>query len=184
MPPANVLSSRVVHRGRIFELAVDRVRLPNGTEASLEILHHPGAAAVVPLTDDGCILLLRQFRHAVGGELWEIPAGTLGAGEAPAACARRELTEEAGVRAAELVELGEIVPVPGYSTERIHLFLARGLGPAQQSLDDDEVIGEVRAVPAPEALRWVVDGRIVDAKSAVAICRARERGLLAIGGVR
>jgi ADP-ribose pyrophosphatase len=178
MPPAAVLNRRVVHAGRVFEVAVERVRLPNGVEVDLDVLRHPGAAAIVPVTDAGEIVLLRQFRHAAGGELWEIPAGTLDAGEEPLDCARRELEEETGMRAADLVALGDVVPVPGYSTERIHLFLARGLTRAEQGLDEDELISEVRAVPAAQALRWVADGTICDAKSAVAICRARERGLL------
>jgi ADP-ribose pyrophosphatase len=175
---ASVLERRVVHQGRVFELAVERVRLPNGVEVSLDVLRHPGAAAIVPLTDAGEVLLLRQFRHAAGGEIWEIPAGTLAPGETPLACAGRELEEETGMRAGELVSLGDIVPVPGYSTERIHLYLARRLSASQQGLDEDELISEVRAVPAAQAVRWVVDGIIVDAKSAAAICRARERGLL------
>ena len=178
MSSASLLSRRVVHVGRKFELGVDRIRLPNGNEVDLEIIHHPGAAAVAPLTDRGEILLVRQFRHAAGGELWEIPAGTLEPNEGPEICAHRELEEEAGVRARELVDLGDILPVPGYSTERIRLYLARGLRPAKQRLEDDEVISEVRAVPVAEAVRWVVDGTLVDAKSALAICRAHHRGLL------
>jgi ADP-ribose pyrophosphatase len=178
MSAATLLDRRVIHVGRVFELGVERVRLPNGVETPLDVLRHPGAAAVLPLTDAGEILLLRQFRWAAGDYLWEIPAGTLDPGEQPIDCARRELVEEAGVRAGELVPLGEIVPVPGYSTERIHLFLARSLTPAPQKLDQDELIAEVRAVAAAEAVRWLADGSLIDAKSAVAIGRARERGLL------
>ncbi|HZR80597.1 MAG TPA: NUDIX hydrolase [Candidatus Binatia bacterium] len=181
MPPsANVVRRRVVHEGRVFEVAIETVRLPNGVQVDLDVLRHRGAAAIVPVTDAGEIVLLRQFRHAAGGELWEIPAGTLDAGEKPEACAHRELVEETGMRAREMIDLGEIVPVPGYSTERIRLYLARGLTPAKQALDEDELISEVRLVPASEAARWAVDGTIVDAKSVVGICRARERGLLAI----
>ena len=179
MADAKVLQRDVIHRGRVFELAVERVRLPDDREVRLDVLRHPGAAAIVPLTDAGEILLLRQFRHAAGGYLWEIPAGTLERDEQPRACAERELVEEAGMRAREMIALGEIVPVPGYSTERIHLFLARGLSPADQKLDDDELIAEVRPIPVAEALRWLADGTLVDAKSAVAIARAHERGLLA-----
>jgi ADP-ribose diphosphatase len=179
MPDAKVLQRDVIHRGRVFELAVERVRLPNGREVRLDVLRHPGAAAIVPLTDAGEILLLHQFRHAAGGYLWEIPAGTLERGEEPGACAERELIEEAGMRAREMIALGEVVPVPGYSTERIHLFLARGLSPADQKLDEDELIAEVRPVPVAEVLRWLADGTLIDAKSAVAIARAHERGLLA-----
>lgn len=178
MSSGRVLHREVVHRGRVFEMGVERVRLPDDREVVLDVLVHPGAAAIVPLAPDGTILMIRQFRHAAGGYLWEIPAGTLDAGEEPLACAHRELAEEAGVSATEMVPLGEIVPVPGYSTERIHLFLARGLRPAAGSLDEDELIAEVRPVPAAEVVGWLADGSLVDAKSAVAIARARERGLL------
>lgn len=173
-----MLHREVVHRGRVFELGTERVRLPDDREVTLDVIRHPGAAAIVPLTDAGEVLLLQQFRHAAGGYLWEIPAGTLEPGEEPLACAERELIEEAGVRAGEMIALGEIVPVPGYSTERIHLFLARGLSPLAQKLDADELIAEVRAIPAAEVVRWLADGTLIDAKSAVAIARARERGLL------
>jgi ADP-ribose diphosphatase len=179
-----VLSRRELHRGRVFTIGVERVRLPNGAETDLEIIRHPGASAIVPLTAQGEILMIRQFRHAADGYIWEIPAGTLAQGEEPLACAHRELEEEAGVRAAEMVELGYILPAPGYASERIFLFLARDLTPARQQFDADEVIAEVRAVPVDEAVRWVADGSVVDAKSAVAILRARERGLLDGGSAR
>lgn len=178
MSRGTVLRRDVVHRGRVFELGVESVRLPDGREVSLDVLRHPGAAAILPLTDRGTILLIRQFRHAADGFLWEIPAGTLDPGESPLDCAHRELAEEARVRAAEMIPLGEILPVPGYSTERIHLFLARGLEAAEGRLDADELIAEVRPVEVSEVVGWLRDGALVDAKSAVAVARARERGLL------
>jgi ADP-ribose pyrophosphatase len=162
----------------VFEIGVERVALPNGLEVQLEILRHPGAAAVVPLTDAGEVLLIRQYRYAAGDYLWEIPAGTLEKDEPPERCASRELEEEAGVRASELIDLGPIVPVPGYSTERIWLYAARGLAPCAQRLERDELVTEVRKTPIDEALRWLVDGTIVDAKTAVALFRAQARGLL------
>jgi ADP-ribose pyrophosphatase len=179
MPSSRLIERRLVLKGRVFEIGVDRVVLPNGLEVQLEILRHPGAAAVVPLTDAGEVLLLRQYRYASGEFLWEIPAGTLEDGEKPEHCAGRELEEEAGVRAGELVDLGPMVPVPGYSTERIWLYLARGLRPALQRLERDELVTEVRATPIDEALRWLVDGTIVDAKTAIALFRAQALGLLA-----
>lgn len=178
MSESRVLERRSVLKGRVFDIGVERVALPNGVEAQLEILHHPGAAAIVPITAAGEIVLVRQFRHAAGGYLWEIPAGTLEKDEAPERCAARELEEEAGVRANELIPLGTVVPVPGYSTEQIWLFAARDLVPSQQKLDRDELVTEVRAVSADEVLRWLVDGTINDAKTAVAIFRAQARGLL------
>lgn len=175
---ARVLDRKSILRGRVFDLAVERVLLPNGVETKLEILRHPGAAAVVPITRTGEIVLLRQYRYAVDDVLWEIPAGTLEAGESPEACARRELEEEAGMAAGEWLELGTIVPVPGYSSERIWLFAARGLRPCAQRLERDELVSEVRTISADEALRWLADGTIIDAKTSVALFRAHARGLL------
>jgi ADP-ribose pyrophosphatase len=146
------------------------------------MIRHPGAAAIVPLTDRGEILMLHQFRHAAGGMLWEVPAGTLAPGEAPLACAHRELEEETGMGASEMLELGYILPAPGYTDERIHLFLARGLAPATQKLDVDEVITEVRPVPVADVLRSIASSELIDAKSVVAICRAQARGLLSDAG--
>lgn len=179
MSRAVVLSRRDVHKGRVLDIGVERVRLPSGVETDLEMIRHPGASAIVPLTAENEILLVHQFRHAADGMLWEVPAGTLSPGEEPAACAHRELQEEAGVRAAEMIDLGYILPAPGYTDERIHLFLARGLAPATQNLDTDEVITDVRAVPVAEVLRQIASSELIDAKSVVAICRAQARGLLA-----
>jgi ADP-ribose pyrophosphatase len=181
MSRAVVLSRNQIYQGRVLDIGVERVRLPSGVETDLEMIRHPGAAAIVPLTSNGEILLVHQFRHAASGMLWEVPAGTLAPGEEPRACALRELEEEAAVQAAELIELGSILPAPGYTDERIHLFLARGLTPATQKLDADEVITDVRALPVDEVLRQVASGELVDAKSVAAICRANARGLLAAG---
>ena len=121
-----------VYSGRVITLDVDTVTFPDGSTGELEIIRHPGAAAVVPVLSDPAgpdptILMLRQYRYATGGTLWEVPAGTLGADEAPAACARRELEEEAGVRAGRLEPLTTIWTTPGFTTETIHLFWAADL---------------------------------------------------------
>jgi ADP-ribose pyrophosphatase len=179
MSRAVVLSRTPVHKGRVLDIGIERVRLPSGVETDLEMIRHPGAAAIVPLTANGEILLVHQFRHAAAGMLWEVPAGTLAPGEEPVACAHRELEEEAGMRAAEMIELGSILPAPGYTDARIHRFLARGLTAATQILDADEVITDVRAIPVAEVLRQVAAAELIDAKSVVAICRAQARGLLA-----
>jgi ADP-ribose pyrophosphatase len=178
MSHAVVLSRREIHKGRVLDIGIEHVRLPGGVETDLEIIRHPGAAAIVPLNDRGEIVMLHQFRHAAGGMLWEIPAGTLSPGEQPLACAHRELEEETGLRAGEMIELGVMVPAPGYSDERIHLFLARGLTQATQKLDADEVITEIRPLPVREVMRTIAAGDLIDAKSVVAICRAQARGLL------
>jgi ADP-ribose pyrophosphatase len=162
---------KTIRKGRVFDLTVESITLPNGVHIDLEIIRHPGAAAIVPLGADNEVIMLKQYRHAVGGNLWEIPAGTLDAGEAPLDCARRELAEETGLIAESWESMGAVTPVPGYSDERIHLFLARHLTPSTQSLDPDEVI-EVHSIPLQEVVAMIHAGEIEDAKTIVAIFRA------------
>jgi 8-oxo-dGTP pyrophosphatase MutT (NUDIX family) len=159
-----------IYSGRIVDLRVERVALPNGTVVDLELMRHPGAAAVVAADASGCVVLLRQYRHAAGGYLWEVPAGVLhAADEPPAACAARELREEAGLEAGELRPLGAILTTPGFCDERIHLFLARGLRETGAAHEPDEVIAEIRRVPLGEALAMTRRGEIVDAKTVCAL---------------
>ncbi len=164
-----------IYRGRVFHLVKENVTLDNGRTTDLEFLEHPGAAAIVAREEDGRVVLIRQYRHALGGYIWEIPAGTLDGAEAPLDCARRELAEETGLTAASWRALAAITPVPGYSDERIHLFLAEGLGPARQRLDPDEVLS-VHRVPLAEAAAMIGRGEITDAKSICGLLLAlRER---------
>ncbi len=153
-----------VFRGRIVDLRLEEVDLPNGCRATLEVIRHGGAAAVVAVDDAGQTTLIRQFRHAAGGFIWEIPAGTLHPGERPIDCAVRELEEETGFVAGDVVALGSILTTPGFCDERIHLFLARTLTYGRQSLDRDEVLS-VSVVPFVRALQMIRDGEIQDAKS-------------------
>jgi ADP-ribose pyrophosphatase len=170
---------REIYRGRIIDLRVEEVELPSGQSVSLELVHHPGASAIVAVDARGEVTLIRQFRHAAGGFIWEVPAGTLARGEAPEACARRELREEAGQIASEWTALGSILTTPGFCDERIHLFLARQLSEAAQALDHDEVL-TVSRVPMQRALAMVRSGEIEDAKSIAALHRAAaELGILA-----
>lgn len=155
---------RQIHKGRILDIRLEEVTLPNQLTVTLEVIHHPGAAAVVALDDDAKLTLVRQFRHAAGGFIWEIPAGTLALGEAPIHCAARELQEEAGLAATDFVHLGSILTAPGFCDERIHLFLARGLSATDQKLDADEVLS-VRRLPFSEALEMIRAGAIEDAKT-------------------
>ncbi|HEX4823980.1 MAG TPA: NUDIX hydrolase [Candidatus Polarisedimenticolaceae bacterium] len=172
MPESEVLSRETVYSGRIVTLAVERVRLPNDETVSLEIVHHRGAAAAVPIDADGRVILVRQYRHATASWLLEVPAGKLDhPGESPEACARREVEEEAGFRAGEMVPLGWIWVTPGYSDEKIWLYLARDLTPVPASLEPDEVL-TVEPLPLAEAVRQATSGAIVDAKSVCAILRA------------
>jgi len=165
---------RNVFRGRVLTLNLEQVRLPNGKVAELEIAHHPGGAAVVAIDAEGRVCLLRQFRHAAGGWLTELPAGKLDGGEPPLECARRELAEEAGVRARRWEKLGEFYSSPGVLTEVIHLFLAHDLEPADASPEEHEVL-EASWVPVQEAMDLAASGRLQDAKSVIGLLWARER---------
>jgi 8-oxo-dGTP pyrophosphatase MutT (NUDIX family) len=171
---AEVSSSRTVFEGRRIQVRVDRLRLPDGREHDFEMIHHPGAAAVVPLLATGEVLMLRQYRHATGGWLLEIPAGTLQPGEAPEACAARELREETGFQAAALQPLGWIWTTPGFTDERIWLYLGTGLSAGPQALDDDELLTVAR-LPLVQAVTMAAGGEIVDGKSVVALLRAAGR---------
>jgi len=166
------LSTERVYAGRLLKIDRDRVLLPNGETTELEMVRHPGAAAVVPFITDQEILLVRQFRYAAQGFIYEVPAGTLHQGEAPEACAAREVQEEVGHRAGTLQHLASIYTTPGFTDEVIHLYTARDLEPAAQKLDHDEVL-TVERLPFAEALRMIRDGRIVDAKSICALMLAR-----------
>ncbi len=165
---------RNVFKGKVLTLNLERVRLPNGSLAELEIAHHPGGAAVVALDAAGQVCLLRQFRHAAGGWLLELPAGKLDGGEPPLDCARRELEEEAGVQAASWEKLGEFFSSPGVLTEVIHLYLARELTPKPRRPEEHEVF-EVRWLPLQEAFAMAASGGLEDGKSLVGLFWARER---------
>jgi ADP-ribose pyrophosphatase len=157
-----------VYEGKIFNVVLEEVTLPNGATKKREIIRHPGAAAMVPLLEDRRVVMVKQYRHAVGRFVWEIPAGTLEPGEDPLTCARRELVEEIGYEAGRLEKITEILPAPGYTDEQIHVFLATGLTPAEQQLQDDEVL-DVEFVPFETALEMVRRGEIQDAKSIVGL---------------
>jgi ADP-ribose pyrophosphatase len=169
-----VLKKIQLHQGRVFALIREKITLPNGTTIDLDIIRHPGAAAMVPLSEEGSLVMVRQYRHAIGEYIWEIPAGTLNSGESPLECAKRELIEETGYSATEWEELGAIVPVPGYSDEEIHIFLAQGLRPARQDLDPDEIL-HVREIPLEEAFHMVEKGEIKDSKTISSLFLLRTR---------
>lgn len=153
-----------IYKGRVVDLMLERADLPNGRSVELEIIRHPGAAAVVPLQEDGRVVVIRQYRHAVGGMIYEIPAGRLERDEDPLDCARRELAEEVGQRAERWERLGSIWTTPGFTDEKIHIFLARGLRPVAQALEQDEVI-EVEEHPLKELIEMIRRGEIMDGKT-------------------
>jgi ADP-ribose pyrophosphatase len=167
-------SIRNVFKGRVLTLNLEQVRLPNGRVAELEIAHHPGGAAVVALDADGRVCLLRQFRHAAGGWLIELPAGKLDGGEPPLECAQRELAEEAGAVARRWDKLGEFFSSPGVLTEVIHLYLARDLTATAAQPEEHEVF-DARWIPLDEAVDLAASGRLQDAKSVIGLLWAREK---------
>ena len=165
-------SCEEIFKGKGLQLNHERVTLGNGVETEYDILVFPGASAIVPLPDRETVLLIRQYRHAIGGDIWEIPAGTFNAGEKPLDCAMRELPEETGYRAATWHDLGKIIPIPGHSNKRVHLFLAMDLEKTEQNLDADEIL-HVEKVRFDDAITMTLDGRIMDAKSICALFMAQ-----------
>ena len=162
------MSTRHIYKGKVVTLNIDTVTLPNGVTADLEIIRHPGAAAVVPMKEDGRVVMIRQFRHAAGGFIFEIPAGKLHPNEDPLQCASRELEEEIGYRATSLELLSSILTAPGFADEVIHVYKATGLTKGRQQLDRDEVL-EVIEMPLSDAMRKIEDGTIRDAKTIVGL---------------
>jgi ADP-ribose pyrophosphatase len=160
------------YSGRVVRLTTDEVVLPNGHRALLEVVHHPGGAAVAALDERRRVCLLRQYRYVADGWLWELPAGKLEPGEPPLATAQRELIEEAGVSAREWRELGVCLPSPGVFGERLHLYMATGIAPAAKAHEHAEVI-QVHWVPLQEACAWALDGTIADCKTALGLLRAQ-----------
>lgn len=170
---AQTLASRLVYEGRIFDVAVDRVLLPHGREADLEIVRHDGSIVLMPVADDGRLLLVRQYRHAAGRFLWELPAGSLEKGEDPDAAAARECQEELGLVPGRLERLLTLYPTPGFCTETMTYYRATGLrapGPddpvAHQ--DEDESI-EVAAFTLDQIRQMVARGEIADLKTVAAL---------------
>jgi len=173
--PGRIDGTRV-YEGRVIDVDLDRVRFPDGSVGELEMIRHPGAAAVVALDPPGGaggpgqpnIVLIRQYRYAADGFVWEVPAGKLDVGEAPEECARRELEEETGYRAGRLEHLGSIHTTPGFTDEVIHLFLGWDLEAGSMSHESHEFI-ELREVPLADAIEMIDRGEITDAKTICAL---------------
>jgi len=169
-----IVRTEQVYEGRVVKLDRLEVRLPDGNMAWRELVRHPGAVAIVALDERQQVLLVRQFRIAAGRVLTEIPAGTLEPGEAPDACAERELQEETGYRPGRLEALGGFYPAPGYTTEYIHLFLATDLDESRLDADTDEYI-EVDRMPLANALALIARGEMVDGKSIIGLMLVASR---------
>ena len=174
-PATGKISSHRVYTGRVISLDVDEVRFPNGTIGELEMIRHSGASAVVPLLDaakaDPDVVLIRQYRYASNGYLYEIPAGRLDPGESPEECAERELREETGYSAGRLRQLTTIYTTPGFTDERIHIFVAQELTNGLAAPEADEFV-ELHPVPLSHAVAMVHSGEIVDAKTAIGLLLA------------
>lgn len=161
----------VHYRGRVVTVTADEVVLPNGHRATLDVVHHPGGAAVVAVNAQQQVCLLRQYRYVADGWIWELPAGKLEPNEPPLETAKRELIEEAGCSARHWESLGSVLSSPGVFSEVLHLFHATGLEPSPVAHESAEVI-EVHWIPFAEAYEWAMSGRIRDAKSIIALARA------------
>ena len=161
---ATVNSHTTLHRGRIFNLVKENYTLDNGVTTEMDFIQHPGAAAMVPMLNQTEVILIKQYRHAIREFIWEIPAGTLDPHESTINCAKRELVEEIGYSASDWHQLGTITPLPGYTDERIHIFLASDLKPAKQDLDADEMLN-VHKMELKQAIQIILDGEIQDGKT-------------------
>lgn len=174
--PSAQTGSRELHAGKIFRLDRDSVRFPDGSLAEMDIIRHPGASAIVPFLsdpegEDPQLLLLRQYRYAAGGYIYEVPAGRLDGDESPADCAARELKEETGCTAAKLEPLFTMFTTPGFTDETIHVFLATGLTHGEANKEADE-FADVVMMSLAEALELIRTGEIMDAKTALSILYA------------
>lgn len=158
--------------GKIVTVSRRMITLPNNHELEMEVVEHPGGAAIVALNDDGEICVIKQYRAVFDDWFWELPAGKRDNEEPPVETARRELEEEAGVTASQWQELGSMVSSPGVFTERVFLYLARDLSLGTPNIAEDEVIAELQWIPLSQAREWACDGVISDAKSVIAILRA------------
>ena len=171
-PATGKITSRRVFTGRVISLDVDTVRFPNGTTGELEMIRHSGASAIVPLlrmpSGETAILLIRQYRYAAEGFVYEIPAGRLEKGESPEDCAHRELKEETGYTAGQMTSLTTIFTTPGFTDERIDLFLARDLVAGTSALEVDEIL-DLHPVPPGEAMQMIRSGQIQDGKTIVGL---------------
>lgn len=170
--PFELIRSETLLQGRAFKIRRDTLKTPDGRETKLEIVEHGGSVVIIPIDEQNNLLFVKQYRHAVGGELLELPAGTRDRDEPYEACAAREIREETGMGAGRLQKIGEFYLAPGYSTEFMAVFLATGLKENPLQADDDEFL-QVEKVPVKKAIQMAVRGEVPDAKSLAALLLAR-----------
>ena len=168
------------YRGRVITVTADEVVLPNGHRATLDVVHHPGGAAVVALDSKQQVCLLRQYRYVADGWIWELPAGKLEPNEPPLETAKRELIEEAGISARHWESLGSVFSSPGVFAEVLHLFYAAELEPSTAAHESSEII-EIHWIPFAEAYEWAMSGKIRDAKTIIALARVFANGAVRKG---
>ncbi len=178
-----LIASKTVFEGRLISVSVDEVELADGRRTRREVVHHPGAAAVVPVLPDGRVVMIRQYRHATGSVLYELPAGLCESGEAPVECARRELGEEVGYQAQEMELLFSVYLSPGYSSELIHVFLAGGLRPVEAKPDPDEQVVPV-ALPLDAVVAMIARGEVQNAAAVCGVLAAAQRASVRRKGSR
>lgn len=166
------LSSQEIFKGKVVELVRDTVLLEDNTEATREVIKHPGGVGILPLDDDGNVYMVRQFRYPHKRVMLEIPAGKMEWGEDPLDTAKRELKEEIGADADEFINLYPLIPTPAYCCEVTHLYLARGLKFSKQHLDIDEFL-DVEKIPLELLVKMVMDGEIIDGKTQAAILKVK-----------
>ena len=170
--PFELLHSETLLKGRAFLIRRDTLKTPDGRETKLDIIEHGGSVVIVPVDKDGNLIFVRQYRHATGMDLLELPAGTLEEGEDPAVCAAREIREETGFAADKIVKIGDFYLAPGYSTEFMHVYLARELRYDPLEADADEFLS-VEKLPFAEAIQMAERGEMLDAKSLAALLLAK-----------
>ncbi len=171
------IKEELIYKGRVFNVYNNTVTLPDGREAPREFIEHNGGVCVLPVCDNGDVILVKQFRYGIRNTLIEIPAGKLEKGENHKECGLRELKEEIGATPKEFIYLGECLPTTAYLSERIHMYLAKGLSFSEQHLDEDEFL-EILRIPFEELLAKVISGEIKDAKTQIAVMKARMRNLV------
>jgi ADP-ribose pyrophosphatase len=177
MKAYRTIKSSNIYTGKAFYVSQEEVELPSGSVVKRDIVRHPGAVVILPITSDGKLILVRQYRHAIGKTILEFPAGTLDPKELPLDCAKRELAEEVGQQAEEWQSLGTLYPAPGFCDEKQHLYLASKLSPFRLPGDEDEII-EVQSLSIDQVESAIVSGEIEDGKSISIFTRAKLQKLL------